>query len=67
MLLPFAINQFNLIILINFFKTLPQEIEEAALIDGLGYFGILFQIVLPLSTAALVWAVQSMVTFHAPV
>ena len=53
MLLPFAINQFNLIILINFFKTLPQEIEEAALIDGLGYFGILFQIVLPLSTAAL--------------
>ena len=53
MLLPFAINQFNLIILINFFKTLPQEIEEAALIDGLGYFGILFQIVMPLSTAAL--------------
>lgn len=53
MLLPFAINQFNLIILINFFKTLPQEIEEAALIDGLGYFGILFRIVVPLSTAAM--------------
>lgn len=53
MLLPFAINQFNLIILINFFKSLPGEIEEAALIDGLGYFGILFQIVAPLSTAAL--------------
>lgn len=53
MLLPFAINQFNLIILINFFKSLPLEIEEAALIDGLGYFGILFKIVVPLSTAAL--------------
>lgn len=53
MLLPFAINQFNLIILINFFKSLPMEIEEAALIDGLGYFGILFKIVVPLSTAAL--------------
>lgn len=53
MLLPFAINQFNLIILINFFRTLPQEIEEAALIDGLGYFGILFRIVVPLSTAAM--------------
>lgn len=53
MLLPFAINQFNLIILINFFKGLPGEIEEAALIDGLGYFGILFRIVVPLSTAAL--------------
>lgn len=53
MLLPFAINPFNLIILINFFKSLPEEIEEAALIDGLGYFGILRRIVVPLSTAAI--------------
>lgn len=53
MLLPFAINQFNLIILVNFFKSLPSEIEDAALIDGLNYFGILFRIVAPLSTAAL--------------
>ena len=53
MLIPFAINQFNLIILINFFKSLPGEIEEAALIDGLGWFGILLKIVLPLSGAAL--------------
>lgn len=52
-LLPFAINPFNLIIMINFFKSIPEEIEEAALIDGLGYFGILRKIVLPLSTAAL--------------
>ena len=53
MLIPFAINQFNLIILINFFRALPGEIEEAALIDGLNYFGILTRIVLPLSTAGL--------------
>ena len=53
MLLPYAINQFNLIILINFFKSLPGEIEEAAVIDGLSYFGILVRIVLPLSGAAL--------------
>ncbi|MEG1571200.1 MAG: carbohydrate ABC transporter permease [Clostridia bacterium] len=53
MLLPFAINQFNLIILVNFFKTLPVEIEEASLIDGLNYFGILLRMVVPLSTAAL--------------
>lgn len=53
MLLPFAINQFNLIILINFFKALPTEIEEAALIDGIGYFSILPRIILPLSTAAI--------------
>lgn len=52
-LMPFAINSFNLIILINFFKGLPVEIEEAALIDGLGYFGILRRIILPLSTAGI--------------
>ena len=53
MLIPFAINQFNLIILVNFFRSLPGEIEEAALIDGLNYFGILVRIILPLSTAGL--------------
>ncbi len=53
MLLPFAINPFNLIVLMSFFKTVPPEIEEAALIDGLGYFGILRRIVIPLSTAAI--------------
>lgn len=53
MLIPFAINQFNLIILINFFRAIPSEIEEAAIIDGLNYFGILQRVILPLSTPAL--------------
>lgn len=53
MIIPFAINQFNLIILINFFRSLPEELEEAARIDGLGYFGIWLRILLPLSTAAI--------------
>ena len=52
-ILPFAINQFNLIILINFIRSLPEELEEAARIDGLNYFGILIRIILPLLTAAL--------------
>ncbi len=53
MLLPFAIGQFNLIILINFFRAVPAEVEEAAIIDGLDYFGILRRIIVPLSTPAL--------------
>ena len=52
-LLPFCISQFNLIIMINSFKSLPHELEEAALIDGLGYWGILRRIIVPLSTAAI--------------
>lgn len=53
MLLPFGINQFNLILMINFLKDLPEEIEEAATIDGLGYFRILIQIIFPLSLPAI--------------
>jgi len=53
MLIPFAINQFNLIILISFFRAFPAEVEEAAVIDGLSYFGILRRIVVPLSTPAI--------------
>ena len=48
-----GISQFNLIIMINSFKSLPHELEEAALIDGLGYWGILRRIIVPLSTAAI--------------
>ena len=39
--------------MINSFKSLPHELEEAALIDGLGYWGILRRIIVPLSTAAI--------------
>lgn len=53
MLLPFAVGPFNVIILINFFRTLPESIEEAAIIDGMGYAAILLKIVVPLSTPAL--------------
>ena len=49
-LLPFCINT---ILLINFFKSIPNDIEEAAIIDGLGYGGILTKIILPLSGAGL--------------
>ncbi len=53
MLLPFAIGPFNVIILINFFRSIPAEIEEAAIIDGMGYARILMRIVVPLSKPAL--------------
>jgi putative aldouronate transport system permease protein len=51
--LPGAISAFNLILAKNFFHQLPAEIEEAAKIDGCNEFGILFKIVLPLSTPIL--------------
>jgi len=40
--------------LMSYFKNIPIELEEAALIDGCGRLGVLFRIVLPLSAPALV-------------
>ena len=42
-----SLNISNLIILMNFFRQLPKEIEEAAQIDGCNYFGMLMKIALP--------------------
>lgn len=40
--------------LMSYFRNIPIELEEAALIDGCGRLGVLFRIVLPLAAPALV-------------
>jgi N-acetylglucosamine transport system permease protein len=45
---------FTTFFLTNFFKTLPRELGEAALIDGANQFEIFFQIYLPLAKPGLV-------------
>lgn len=44
---------YNVIILLNFFRNLPGEIEEAARVDGASYLRVLFQIIVPLSLPAI--------------
>jgi putative aldouronate transport system permease protein len=53
LILPSALSVYNMILLMNFFRTIPAELEEAALIDGAGLFRILFNIHLPVSMPAL--------------
>ncbi|CAM3374389.1 carbohydrate ABC transporter permease [Marinicrinis lubricantis] len=53
LILPSALNAFNLIIMRNFFQNLPEGLEESAKIDGAGNWGILFRIVIPLSMPAI--------------
>ncbi len=53
MYIPAYMGMFNMLVMRAYFIGLPQELEEAARIDGLGNFRILVQIVLPLSTAIL--------------
>ncbi|UVY85678.1 carbohydrate ABC transporter permease [Brachybacterium sp. NBEC-018] len=59
-ILPPALSVFNLLVMKAFFENLPTELEEAAHIDGLGWFGIFFRIVLPLSKAV----IATMVLFY---
>ncbi|MGO4729069.1 carbohydrate ABC transporter permease [Paenibacillus sp. 2KB_22] len=49
LVLPGAFGAYNLILLVNFFKTIPKALEEAAFIDGASFFVILSKIYLPLS------------------
>lgn len=63
LILPGAINTFNMIVMKSFFSSIPESLEESAVIDGAGHFRILFSIVLPLSmpiiaSLALFYAVQ---------
>ena len=48
-ILPGAINTWNLIIMRTAFQSIPEALEEAARIDGANDFTILFRIILPLS------------------
>jgi putative aldouronate transport system permease protein len=52
-ILPMALNVYNLVLMRSFFEGLPVSLFEAAEIDGCTPIGIFFKIVLPLSKAAL--------------
>ncbi|QDP97564.1 carbohydrate ABC transporter permease [Microlunatus elymi] len=69
--LPAAINAFYLVIAKNFFQELPEELQEAARIDGCTELGVFTRIVLPLSkpilaTFALFYAVGIWNDFMSP-
>jgi putative aldouronate transport system permease protein len=53
LVLPGALPIFNMVLMINFFRTLPKELEESALIDGAGHWRILWSIYIPLSLAGM--------------
>ena len=51
--LPAIFTAYGTFMLRQFFLTLPRDLEDAAKIDGCGYFGIFWKILLPLSKPAL--------------
>jgi ABC-type glycerol-3-phosphate transport system permease component len=54
LIVPWTANVFSIFLLRQHFKTVPQDLFDAATIDGAGRLAILWRIVLPLSKAVLV-------------
>jgi putative aldouronate transport system permease protein len=53
LVLPGAVPVFSVILLLNFFRQVPKELCEAALMDGAGHWKILWRVYVPVSTPAL--------------
>ena len=49
----FLVNPIGIVILVNYIKTLPKELDEAAALDGCGYFQFIWSIIIPLSKPAI--------------
>ena len=58
--LPGAISTYYVLIMRSFFHSIPDELEEAAAIDGMDTYGIFFRITLPLSAPI----ISTMVLFY---
>ena len=53
LILPYLVVPFYVLLLRTYFSTLPQDLFDAARVDGAGEWRIFFRIALPLSTPAL--------------
>lgn len=53
LIIPNLVTAYNLIIMRTFFRELPKELEEAAQLEGCGYYRTLFLLILPISKAVL--------------
>lgn len=52
-ILLFTVNPIGIVILVNYIKTVPIELDEAAAIDGSGYFRFVISVLLPLIRPAI--------------
>lgn len=52
-ILLFLVNPIGIIILVNYIKSIPKELDESAAVDGCGYYRFIFTIIMPLIRPAI--------------
>lgn len=55
---------FNVILMMNFFRNIPKEIEEAALLDGAGPWTMLLRVYLPISMPVIATVTLFSMVYH---
>ncbi|BBH19024.1 protein LplC [Paenibacillus baekrokdamisoli] len=64
LVLPGALNVWNTVMLLNFFRGIPKDLDEAATIDGASHWMTLWKIYMPISLPALATIVLFTVVGH---
>jgi putative aldouronate transport system permease protein len=64
MIIPVAMSQFNILICLTFFRSLPEELFEAARVDGMGETRMIAQIAIPLSKPIMFTLTLFYAVFH---
>ncbi|MBP1988793.1 carbohydrate ABC transporter permease [Paenibacillus eucommiae] len=64
LVLPGMIGAFNVFIMRNFFRSIPESLEESAKMDGAGYILIFWKIVIPLSKPVLATVAMWVAVYH---
>lgn len=64
LIIPSALPFFNVILLFNYFRSIPRELEEAAFMDGAGHWSILWKVFLPISAPTLATIILFSIVGH---
>lgn len=64
LILPSAVSAFGIVLLLNFFRQLPKELEESAFLDGASYFRVLVSLFIPLSLPAIATLTLFAAVYH---
>ena len=60
-ILPITANAFSIFLFVQYFKSIPKELDEAAIMDGAGWFTIYRRVISPLAGPA--FATSAILTF----